>query len=87
MGIFPGTVHKGLHSRIAVKIEVHVLLCSPPWNSQLLGQAKGRHTIDQPKVDCLGRAPLIIGHLIRRGNAKHLSRRGAMDIQPFRKRL
>ena len=58
-----GLVHVALHAGIALEIEVDVLLGRAALDAELPGKAEGRHAVDEPEVDGLGRPALVRGHL------------------------
>ena len=77
-------VHVAPHPGKALEITVDVVARGGVVDTQGFGQTKGAHAINQAEVDHLGIAALLTADLIR-PQAKHLSRRGAVHIQPLMK--
>jgi len=50
-GLLSGVVHEPLHAGVAFEVAIHIGLRRPPFDTQLSGQAKGRHAVDEPEVD------------------------------------
>ena len=71
--------HVAGDARIPVEITINVGLCGAALNAQLFGETKGAHAVDQPEVDGLGGAPLIITHF-QRHDTEHFGRGGTVDV-------
>ena len=78
-GLFTGLFHVSLHPRIACEVELHIVLRGGTIDTKLLGQAKGRHAIDQTKIDRLGAATLIIADL-GQWYAEYFGGGGTVDV-------
>ncbi|GBF31346.1 hypothetical protein MnTg04_01306 [bacterium MnTg04] len=78
-GQLPGVFHIRFDARVAIEIEVDIILRFTAPDVQLARQAKCRHSVYQAKINRLGRASLIVTDLIG-GNREHLGRGRAVDI-------
>ena len=63
MGVLARFVHVNLHTRVACEVALDVLRRQRARDAELATEAERTHAIDQPEVDGLGAAPLIIAHL------------------------
>src|SRR5690606_3451341 len=64
MGFLAGGVHVAAHAGIAGEITSDVIAGFATIHTQRAGQTERAHAVHQAEVDCLGRAPLIGGHLL-----------------------
>ena len=55
--------------------------CRLHGDAQILSQAEVGDAVDDAEVHGLGRAALLLGHLLE-GGVEHLSRRAPMDVRP-----
>ncbi|GIT48392.1 MAG: hypothetical protein Ct9H300mP14_03200 [Gammaproteobacteria bacterium] len=63
-------LHIGFHPGVAIKIKLDVRLCFGPVDPQLAGQPKGRHAVDESKIDGFCATSLIPVDIFQR-NAEY----------------
>ena len=79
-GLLAGAFHIAQHARVAGEVAVNVSLRLLAIDTDLFGQTKGTHAVDQAEVDGLGAAALVGGDLLQ-VHAEYLGSGCAVHIE------
>ena len=80
MGERSGPRHVIRHPGVSRKVQIDVFLCFTPAQTQLLGQPKGRHPVDEAEINRFRLTTLVSGYVTKR-NPEHFGSSGAVHIQ------